>query len=227
METPISTTNARDAALASLPPDRREALLRRASDLGVHRADDVIWALVASVVDAAAAAQVAGQHVQTLASETGKIPDLIYQSAAKASADVKAVIETSIAGTVHASVATAAQAGADALRKAAADLPKVAQAEQERIVQEWKSALAQAAREHALAGFLQKLSVNVAVLVILVAGLLVGGAVGGAGGMEYFLNSQHSLVPPGWRLLVDQKGKPLCGPFAGRHVCLVHKVQRP
>ncbi len=224
METP---TNVRDAALASLPPDRREALLRKASDLGVHGTDDVVWALAASVIDAATAAHVAGQHVQALTSETGKIPDLIYQSAAKASADVKAVIETSIAGTVHASVATAAQAGADALRKAAADLPKVAQAEQERIVQEWKSALAQAAREHALAGFLQKLSVNVAVLVILVAGLLVGGAVGGAGGMEYFLNSQHSLVPPGWRLLVDQKGKPLCGPFAGRHVCLVHKVQRP
>ncbi len=224
METP---TNVRDAALASLPQDQREALLRRASDLGVHRADDVIWALVASVVDAATAAHVAGQHVQALTSETGKIPDLIYQSASKASADVKAVIETSIAGTVHSSVATAAQAGADALRKAAADLPKVAQVEQGRIVQEWKSALASAAREHAFSGFLQKLSVNITALAVLVVGLLIGGAVAGAGGMEYFLNTQHYLTPPTWRLLVDQKGKPLCGPLAGHQVCLVHKAQRP
>ena len=227
METPISTTNARDAALASLPPDRREALLRRASDLGVHRADDVIWALVASVVDAAAAAQVAGQHVQTLASETGKIPDLIYQSAAKASADVKAVIETSIAGTVHASVATAAQAGADALRQAASDLPAVARQEQDRIVQEWKAALASAARNSAFAGFFQRLSVNISVLVILVAALFIGGAVAGGAGMEAFMSAQHRLTPPQWRLLVNQKGQPLCGPFAGRDVCLVHKAPRP
>ena len=227
METPISTTNARDAALASLPQDQREALLRKASDLGVHGTDDVVWALAASVIDAATAAHVAGQHVQTLASETGKIPDLIYQSAAKASADVKAVIETSITGTVHTSIAAAAQAGADALRQAASDLPAVARQEQGRIVQEWKSALASAAREHAFSGFLQKLSVNITVLAVLVVGLLIGGAVAGAGGMEYFLNTQHYLTPPTWRLLVDQKGKPLCGPFAGRHVCLVRKAPRP
>ncbi len=225
METP--TTNARDAALASLPPDRREALLRRASDLGVHRADDVIWALVASVVDAATAAHVAGQHVQTLASETGKIPDLIYQSAAKASADVKAAIETSIAGTVNASVATAAQAGADALRQAAADLPKVAQAEQGRIVQEWRSALASAAREHALAGFLQKLSVNIAVLAVLVGAIFVGGLAAGGGGMEAIIRAQHRLVPAGWVLEVGTDGKPLCGPLAGHDVCLARKAPRP
>jgi hypothetical protein len=193
----------------------------------VHRADDVIWALVASVVDAATAAHVAGQHVQTLASETGKIPDLIYQSAAKASADVKAAIETSIAGTVNASVATAAQAGADALRQAAADLPKVAQAEQGRIVQEWRSALASAAREHALAGFLQKLSVNIAVLAVLVGAIFVGGLAAGGGGMEAIIRAQHRLVPAGWVLEVGTDGKPLCGPLAGHDVCLARKAPRP
>ena len=187
----------------------------------------MIWALVASVVDAATAAHVAGQHVQTLASETGKIPDLIYQSAAKASADVKAAIETSIAGTVNASVATAAQAGADALRQAAADLPKVAQAEQGRIVQEWRSALASAAREHALAGFLQKLSVNIAVLAVLVGAIFVGGLAAGGGGMEAIIRAQHRLVPAGWVLEVGTDGKPLCGPLAGHDVCLARKAPRP
>ena len=224
METP---TNVCDAALASLPQDQREALLRRASDLGVHRADDVIWALVASVVDVATAAHVAGQHVQTLASETGKIPDLIYQSAVKASADVKAVLETSIAGTVHASVAAAAQTGADALRKAASDLPTVARQEQDRIVQEWRSALADAARKNAFAGFFQRLSVNIVALAVLVCGIFVGGLAAGGGGMEYIIATQNRLVPAGWRLLVNQKGQPLCGPLAGRHVCLVHKAPRP
>ena len=226
METP-TTTNARDAALASVPTEKREMLLRKASDLGVHGSDDVIWALVASVVDATAAAQAAGEAAANVRTAVAGIQQQVYDGASKASADVKSVIETSIAGTVNASVATAAQAGADALRQAAADLPKVAQVEQGRIVQEWKSALAQAAREHAFSGFLQKLSVNLTVLAVLVAALFIGGALAGAGGMEYFLNTQHYLTPPTWRLLVNQKGQPLCGPFAGRHVCLVRKAPRP
>ena len=226
METP-TTTNARDAALASVPTEKREMLLRKASDLGVHGSDDVIWALVASVVDATAAAQAAGEAAANVRTAVAGMQQQVYDGAAKASADVKAVLEASITGTVHASVAAAAQAGADALRQAAADLPKVARQEQDRIVQEWKAALASAAREHAFAGFLQKLSVNIAVLAVLVGAIFVGGLAAGGGGMEAIIRAQHRLVPAGWVLEVGTDAKPLCGPLAGRYVCLVRKAPRP
>ncbi len=218
---------ARDTALESLPPEQREALLRKASDLGVHGADDIVWALAASVIDATLAAQVAGQHVQTLTSETGKIPDMIYQGASKASADVKAVIEASIAGTVKTSLDQAVQAGATALRQAATDLPKIGRESQNQIVGEWRAALASAAREHAFSGFLQRLSVNVAVITVLVAGIFVGGVVGGMAGMTWITSAKHRLVPAGWRLEVGQNGQPLCGPFAGRDVCLARPARHP
>ncbi len=217
----------RDLALNSVPVTLRESLLMLAAQHHILAPDDPFWTIAAATANALAAAQAAGEAAANVRTAVAGIQQQVYDGASKASADVKSVIETSIAGTVNASVATAAQAGADALRQAAADLPKVAQVEQGRIVQEWKSALAQAAREHAFSGFLQKLSVNITVLAVLVVGLLIGGAVAGAGGMEYFLNTQHYLTPPTWRLLVDQKGKPLCGPFAGRHVCLVRKAPRP
>lgn len=217
----------RDAALAAVGSEHREALLRKASDLGVHGTDDVVWALVASVIDATAAAQAAGDAAAATAASVASIKNEIYQGAAKAAADVKATIETSITGTVNAAISSAAQAGADALRKAAADLPKVAQAEQGRIVQEWKAALASAARDSVFAGFFQRLSVNIAVLVILVGGIFVGGAVSGAAGIETIMRAQHRLTPPEWRLLVNQNGKLECGTLAGHEVCLARKTRHP
>lgn len=213
----------RDAALAAVSADKREVLLTRASDLGIHGSDDVIWALVASIINTDTAAKAAGDAVREVGASVATIRNEIYQGAAKAAADIKATIEASIMGTVNTSVAAAASVGADALRKAAADLPSVARQEQGRIVQEWRSALASAARDSAFAGFFQRLSINVAVLAILVGGIFIGGAISGAAGIEYIMAAQHRLVPSGWRLDVGKTGKPLCGGLAGRTVCLARR----
>ena len=219
--------SARDTALESLPPDMREALLRKASDLGVHGADDVVWALAASVIDATLAAQVAGQHVQTLAAETGKIPDLVYQGAVKAGGDIKGVMETAIAGSIKSTLDVAVQSGAAVLRQAAADLPQIGRDNQAVIVGEWKAALADAARKHTWAGYFQRLSVSIALGAVLVAGIFVGGVATGGWGMGRLLLATHRITPHGWRLDVGQNGKPLCGPLAGRQVCLAHRVTKP
>ena len=220
-----TTTNARDTALASVPPEKRETLLTKGSDLGVHGADDVIWSIVASVINATTAAQAAGEAAARVKTAVQGIPAAIHDGAAKASADVRASIETAIRGTINTAVSSAAQAGADALRQAAKDLPAVARAEQGRIVQEWRSALASAARDSAFAGFFQRLSVNVAVLAIFVGGIFIGGAISGAAGVKYILVTQHRLVPSTWRLLVNQKGRPECGTLAGHMVCLARKAR--
>ena len=218
---------ARDTALESLPPGMREALLRKASDLGVHRADDVVWALVASVIDATLAAQTSGQHIQTLNEATGKIPDLIYQGAVQASADIKGAMETAISGTIRTSLNGAIEAGAAALRQAASDLPKVGQENQSRIVSEWKSALADEARRHTWAGFLQRLSVSITLAAALVGGVFIGGVATGGWGMGRILLAAHRVTPHGWVLEVGTDGKPLCGPLAGRSVCLARRVTTP
>ena len=221
------TQTLRDLALNTVPAALREPLLTLAAQHHITTPDDPFWTIAAATANAMAAAQEAGEAASRVQTAVQGIQAEVSSGAAKAGADVRAVIESAIAGTISTTIDGATRAGADVLRQAAADLPKIGRENQDRIVQEWRSALASAAREHAFSGFLQKLSVNITALAVLVVGLLIGGAVAGAGGMEYFLNTQHHLTPPQWRLLVNQKGQPLCGPFAGRHVCLVHKVQRP
>ena len=149
---------ARDAALESLPPELREALLRKASDLGVHRADDVVWALVASVINATVAAQVAGEHVKTLAQETRKVPDMIYQGAVRAGADLAAGVAKSIESkTVEAgqalvqAIGVAASRGAVDLQKAAAGLDRLGQEKGALFVEQWKAAVAVAVEKQARA----------------------------------------------------------------------------
>ena len=213
----------RDQVLASLPPDLHAQVLANAADAGIIHKDDATWQIVRDIIAANAAAGAAGDAAQQVRAAIGTIQTEIYQGAAKAAADVKAAIETSITGTVNTSVAAAAQTGADALRQAAADLPAIARQEQGRIVQEWRSALALAARDSALAGFFQRLSINVAVLAILVGGIFIGGAISGAAGIEYIMAAQHRLVPSGWRLDVGKTGKPLCGGLSGRTVCLARR----
>ena len=224
---PEEQKTARDAALESLPPAAREALLRKASDLGVHGADDVVWALAASVIDATLAAQVAGQHVQTLMAETAKIPDTIYQGAVKASGDIKGAMETAITSTIKSTLDVAVQAGAATLRQAAADLPQIGRDNQDRIVGEWKAALADAARKHTWAGYFQRLSVSVLLASVLVGGVFVGGLATGAWGMGRLLIAAHRVTPHGWALEVGKNGKPLCGALAGHQVCLARRVATP
>ena len=224
---PAPALSARDAALQSLPPAMREALLRKASDLGVHRSDDVVWALAASVIDATLAAQVAGQHVQMLAAETGKIPDLIYQGAVKASGDIKGTMETAIASTIQSTLDVAVQSGATVLRQAAADLPKIGRDNQDRIVSEWRAALTDAARKHTWAGYFQRLSVSIALAAVLVGALFVGGVAAGGWGIGRLLIAAHRVTPHGWRLEVGKNGKPLCGALAGHQACLARRVPTP
>ena len=223
----------RDHVLDAVPADRAPALAKALMKYGVSDGDpisEIIKIAVdsdASSAAAAAAAQAAGEAAAQVKSAVQGIQSEVSAGASKASADVKAVIETSIAGTIKTSLDQAVQAGATALRQAAADLPKIGRESQNQIVGEWRSALASAAREHAFAGFLQKLSVNVAILVVLVGGIFVGGVVGGMAGMTWITSAKHRLVPPHWRLEVGQNGQPLCGPLAGRLVCLARHARHP
>ncbi|MHB1567479.1 MAG: hypothetical protein ACYCR3_08060 [Acidithiobacillus sp.] len=214
----------RDLALNTVPAALREPLLTLAAQYYITTPDDPFWTIASATANAMAAAQAAGEAAISVQTAVQEIPGAIYEGASKAAADVKTTIETSIVGTVNASVQAAAQAGADALRKAAADLPAVAHTEQGRIVQEWRAALADAARKNAFAGFLQRLSVNVVVLAILIIGIFASGLVSGGAGIEVIMRAQHRLVPAGWALEVGTDGKPLCGPFAGHQVCLAHKA---
>ena len=174
--------NARDAALESLPPELREALLRKASDLGVHRADDVVWALVASVIDAAAAAQMAGQHVKTLEEETGKVPDLIYQGTMRAGNDLKEGVAQAIEDkTVEAgqalvgAIAHAAGNGAADLQKAAAGLDRMGAEKAAAFVEQWKAHLTHALKEQAKASLAWKLAQGWGVVVASLAGMFILG----------------------------------------------------
>lgn len=217
----------RDIALAAVPPDLREALLTWASENHITTPNDAFWPLAAAAANAMGGARAAGDAARETGAAIATIRDEVYQGTAKASADIKATIELSITGTVNSAVSSAAQAGADALRKAAADLPAVAQAEQGRIVQEWRQALASAAREHAFSGFLQRLSVNVGVLAVLVGGIFVGGLVAGAAGIEFIMAAKHRIVPTGYRLLVTPQGKPECGVLGEHTVCLARRARHP
>ena len=177
-----TNANARDAALESLPPELREALLRRASDLGVHRADDVVWALVASVIDAAAAAQVAGQHVKTLVEETRKVPDLIYEGTIRAGLDLKEGVAKALEDkTVEAgqalvgAIAHAAGKGAADLQKAAAGLDRMGAEKAAAFVEQWKAHLAYAIKEQAKASLAWKLAQGWGVVVASLAGMFVFG----------------------------------------------------
>lgn len=219
--------------LDAVPADRAPALAKALMKYGVTDGDpiaEIVKIAVdsdASSVAAAAAAQAAGEAAAQVRNAVQSIQSEVSAGASKAGADVRAVIETAIAGTVKTSLDQAVQSGAAALRQAAADLPKIGRESQNQIVGEWRSALASAAREHAFSGFLQRLSVNVAVIAVLVGGIFVGGVVSGMAGMTWITAAKHRLVPAGWRLEVGQNGRPLCGPFAGRLVCLARHARRP
>lgn len=214
----------RDLALNTVPAALREPLLMLAAQHHITTPDDPFWTIASATANAMAAAQAAGEAAISVQTAIQGIPGEIYDGAAKAADDVKTTIETSIVGTVNASVQAAAQAGANALRQAASDLPAVARAEQDRIIQEWRTALADAARKNAFAGFFQRMSVNVVALSILIVGIFIGGLVSGAAGIAVIMRAQHRLAPPGWRLLVNQVGIPECGALGTHMVCLAHKT---
>ena len=217
----------RDLALNSVPNALREPLLTLAAQHHITTPDDPFWTIVAATSNAMAAAQAAGEAATRVQASVQDIPSAIADGAAKAGTDVKAIIEASISTTVRTSLDQAVTAGAAALRQAAADLPKVGQENQARIVGEWKSALAGEARRHTWSGFLQRLSVSITLAAVLVCAVFIGGVFAGGKGILYVVSAKHRLTPHGWQLEVGSDGKPLCGPLAGRQVCLARRVRRP
>ena len=217
----------RDLALNSVPPALREPLLTLAAQHHVTTPDDPFWTIAGATANAMAAAQAAGEAATSVQAAVQGIPSAVADGASKAGLDVKAIMETAIANTVTTSLDAAVTAGAATLRQAAADLPQIGRDNQAAIVGEWKGALADAARRHTWAGFFQRLSVSALLAALLVAGIFVGGVATGGWGMVRILSATHRVTPHGWRLEVGANGKPLCGPLAGRSVCLARHARKP
>jgi hypothetical protein len=217
----------RDLALNSVPAALREPLLTLAAQHHIASPDDPFWTIVAATANAMSAAQAAGEAATRVHASVQEIPSAIADGASKAATDVKAIIEASISTTVKTSLDQAVTAGAATLRQAASDLPKVGRDNQAAIVSEWKAALSDAVRRHTWTGFLQRLSVSVALAGLLVGGVFVGGVFAGGKGMLFVVSAKHRLVPASWALEVGKNGKPLCGAFAGRDVCLARPVTKP
>ena len=217
----------RDKTLATQPPAIREQLLTAAAAAGVSDPNDPGWFIVTAVLTAQASAQAAGEAATQVRTAVQGIPAAVADGAAKASADVKATVEAAIASTITTTLNTAVQAGAATIRQAAADLPKIGRENQNQIVGEWKAALVDAARKHTWAGYFERLSVSVLLAAVLVGGVFVGGLATGGWGMGRLLIAAHRVTPSGWTLEVGQNGKPLCGPLAGRFVCLARHIATP
>ena len=226
-DTTTTPQTLRDLALNSVPVALREPLLTLAAAHHISAPDDPFWTIAAATANGMAAAQSAGEAATQVRTAVQGIPAAVADGAAKATTDVKATVEAAIASAITTSLNTAVQAGAAALRQAAADLPKIGRESQDRIVGEWKTALADAAHRHTWAGYFQRLSVSVALAALLVGALFVGGVATGGWGMGRLLIAAHRITPHDWRLLVGSDGKPLCGPLAGRQVCLARRVATP
>ena len=212
-------TSARDAALAAVPADRREAVLRRASDLGIGRADDVIWSIVAAVVDANAAARAAGHAATAVEKETAAIPERIYRGTIKAGEDLRGQITaagdtvgkkfldaaraqsiTLQAGLTDA-IREAAKLGDAALAKAIMDLDRATLSMRDANIEEWRAAAAVAIRDEVRAGLAGRMAKSFG----LVAGSLLFAAVLGAGA-ALIVSSRlpgrvNNGLPAGWHLV--------------------------
>ena len=155
MATEQTTTAARtlrDIALASTPPDLREALLTWATENQITTHNDPFWPLATAMANSLAAAARAGRHVEALTEATAKVPDLVYQGTVKAGADLKAGVSQAIeAKTIEAGqalvqvIGVAASKGAADLTAAAAGLERMGQEQGQVFVEHWKAELARAA----------------------------------------------------------------------------------
>ncbi len=218
-DNPQPPTSARDAALAAVPADRREAVLWRASDLGIGRADDVIWSIVAAVVDAHAAASAAGNAATTVEKETAAIPELIYRGTIKAGEDLRGQI-TAASDTVGkkfldaaraqsitlqagltGAITEAAERGGAALDKAIADLDCAALSQRDANIEEWRAAAAVAIRNEVRAGLAGRMAKSWG----LVAGSLLFAAVlGAAAALSVSSRLQGRVgdgLPAGWHFV--------------------------
>ena len=184
----------RDAALAAVPADRREEVLRRASDLGIGRVDDILWSIVAAVVDAHAAASAAGNAAMQVEKETAAIPEQIYRGTVKAGEDLRGQITaagdtvgkrfldaaraqsiTLQAGLTDA-ITEAAKLGGAALGKAIEGLDRATLSQRDANIEEWRAAAAVAIRNEVRAGLAGRMAKSFG----LIAGSLLLAAVLGA-----------------------------------------------
>lgn len=214
-----------DHALDSLPPDRAAAAAKLMVRYGVSEHDPAV-ALVAAVLDAdaaraaaATAAQAAAEAAEKVTAATAQIPSTIYDNTVKAASDVRGIIgqEVKERGVelgqgLTAAIRAAADSGAAALRAAAADLPQVAAANQDAIVQEWRAALASAAKDEARGALVARMarSWGVVMLSLLLA------ASAGAAGMWGVARLTGHLTPWADPLATTVAGAPNCGLLRGQ-----------
>lgn len=78
----------KELALKSVPTAWRERLISEASHVGCKADDDVLWTVIASVINAWASAGAAGSAAQTVNASIQKIPEMIYQGATAAGYDI-------------------------------------------------------------------------------------------------------------------------------------------
>ncbi len=208
----------RDRALAAVPADRREEVLRLASDLGIGRVDDILWSIVAAVVDAHAAASAAGNAATKVEQETAAIPELIYRGTVKAGEDLRGQI-TAAGDTVGKKLLEAARAqsitlqagltdaiteaaklGGAAMGKAIEGLDRATLSQRDANIEEWRAAAAVAIRNEVRAGLAGRMAKSFG----LVAGSLLFAAVLGAA-VALIVSSRLGRVgdglPAGWQFV--------------------------
>lgn len=203
----------KEQALAGLPPEWRERLIRDAGDAGVRHDEDVGWLLVGSVVHSAMAAFAAGAAAQAVQSSVDSIPARILSGAARAGEDVRGALEQnaialgqtlSQAGRIRsAEILAAADTGAEKIRASASTLTAaldraIAAKKQDGVDQfaQAAAAAAAAAARAAAQGALGHLVARSAGVMLVV---LAAGAVIGAAGIWEYLETSHKIMPVGVR----------------------------
>ena len=177
----------RDAALDAVPQERKERLLTKASDMGVTRVDDVLWALVKAVVDTEASAEKAIAALAAMKSAESTIPAAVLGSVQSAGSDLAAALAqdlqnqmVEVGRAIFQSIEIAQKKGAEALEAAASDLDKSAKAKGAIYIDQWKAAVAKATDTQVQAALKRAIGVRWgAVALSLAAALVVGVGIGG------------------------------------------------
>ena len=184
---PTPPKTPRDAAIAAIPPARREHLLTRASDLGVTRVDDVLWALVKSVIDTEASAEKATTALAAMKDVENTIPRAVLESVQRAGGDLSEALKRDLENklievgqAIFQSVELAEKRGAEALEAAASDLDKSAKVKGSAFIEAWKTEVAKATAAQAQVALKRAIGVRWgAVAMSLAAALVVGAGIGG------------------------------------------------
>ena len=177
----------RDAALDAVPQECKERLLTKASDMGVTRVDDVLWALVKSVVDTEASAEKAVAVLAAMKDAERTIPAEVLKSVQNAGADLSAGLTkdlqeemTRVGQAIFQSIEIAQKKGAETLQAAASDIDKSAQAKGGAYIETWKTEVAKATAATAKAHLSSALAARWgSVAGVVLAAFLVGTVVGG------------------------------------------------